>query len=121
MVIFPLSLNTKQKPTCTVQNTISSVLCALVFSLMTLTLCDHVIPTYNEICSSQQGGITLTKRVLDEFFMSCNVIDALKNFLKIFVSKGLIQINGKNVSVITKQLYAEVDSLDEICVLPDET
>ena len=56
---------------------------------MTVELCDRVIPTFNEIPSSQQGGITLTKLVLDEiFFMSCNVINALKNFLKIFESKG---------------------------------
>ncbi len=52
---------------------------------------------------------------MDEiFFMSCNVINALKNFLKIFESKGLTQIQGKNVSLITKQLHATVVSLDEV-------
>ncbi len=71
---------------------------------------------------SQQGRITLTKLVLDEiFFMSCDVINALKNFLKIFESKGLSHIQGKNVSVITKQLNAAVVSLDEVGALPDET
>ncbi len=85
------------------------------------TLC-CVVLTYNEISSSQQGGITLTKLVLDEiFFMSHNVINALKNFLKIFESKGLTRIQGKNVSVITKQLHAAVVSLDEVGALPDET
>ena len=99
----------------------SNWLYALVFNSMTVKLCDCVIPTYNEIPSSQQGRITLTKLVLDEiFFMSCNVINALKNFLKIFESKGLTRIQGKNVSVITKQLHATVVSLDEVGTLPDE-
>ncbi len=89
---------------------------------MTVKLSDCVIPTYNDIPSSQQGRITLTKLVLDEiFFMSRNIINALKNFLKIFESKGLTQIQGKNVSVITKQLHAAVVSLDEVGALPDET
>ncbi len=101
----------------------SNWLYALVFNLMTIKLCDSVIPTfYNEITSSQQGGITLTKLVLDEiFFMSCDVINALKNFLKIFESKGLTHIQGKNVSVITKQLHAAVVSLDEVGTLLRET
>ncbi len=90
----------------------SNWLYALVFNSMTVELRDCVIPTYNEIPSSQQGGITLTKLVLDEiFFMSCNVINALKNLLKIFESKGLTHIQGKNVSVITKKLHAPVVSL----------
>ncbi len=59
-------------------------LCFL-FSSMTVKHCDCVILFYNEICSSQQSGIIITKLVLDKvFFMSCNVINALKNFLKIF-------------------------------------
>ncbi len=63
-----------------------------------------------------------TKLVLDEiFFMSHNVINALKNFLKIFESKGLTCFQGKNVSVITKQLHAAVVSLDEVGALPIET
>ncbi len=79
---------------------------ALVFSMMTVELCDCDIPTYNEIFSSQQGGIALTKLVLEKiFFISCNVINALKNFSKIFKSKGLIFIQGKNISVITNQLH----------------
>ncbi len=78
--------------------------------------------TYNEIPSSQQGRITLTKLVLDEIiFMFCNAINTLKNFLKIFEGKGLTCIQGKNVSVITKQLHAAVVSLDELGTLPDET
>ncbi len=52
--------------------------------------------------------------------MSCDVINALKNFLKIFESKGLTWIIGNNVSVITKQLHATVVSLDEVGALPDE-
>ncbi len=93
-----------------------------VFNSMTIKLCDCVIPTNNEISSSQQGGITHTKLVLDEiFFISPNVIDALNNFLKIFESKGLTWIQGKNVSVITKQLHAAMISLDEVGALPDET
>ncbi len=100
----------------------SDWLYALVFNSMTVELRDRVIPTYNEIPSSQQGGITLTKLVLDEiFFMSRDVINALKNFLKIFESKGLTRIQGENVSVITKQLHAAVVSLDEVGALPDET
>ncbi len=72
---------------------------ALVFNSMTNELCDSVIPTYNEIRSSQQGGIALTKLVLDEIFcMSHNIINTLKNFLKIFERKGLTQIQSKNVS-----------------------
>ncbi len=68
---------------------------AFVFNLMTVELCDCVIPTYNEIPCGQQDGITLTKIVLDEIsFMSCNIINALKNFLKIFESKGLSWIQG---------------------------
>ncbi len=56
----------------------SNWLYALVFNLMTVELHDHVIPTYNEIPSSQQRGITLTKLVLDEIFsMSCDVINPL--------------------------------------------
>ncbi len=89
---------------------------------MTVKLSDCVIPTYNDIPSSQQGRITLTKLVLDEiFFMSRNIINALKNFLKIFESKGLTHIQGKNVSVITKQLHATVVSLDVVGFLPDKT
>ncbi len=62
---------------------------------MIVELCDCAIPTNNEILSSQQGGITLTKLVLDKiFFISCNVINALKNFLKIFEIKGLTHIQG---------------------------
>ncbi len=87
---------------------------------MTIKLCDHVIPTYNEICFSPQGGITLTKWVLDEiFFMFSNINNALKNFLKIFESKSSTHIEGKNVSVITKQLHAVVVSLDEVGTFPD--
>ncbi len=89
---------------------------------MTVEFYDCVIPTYNEIPSCQQGRITLTKLVWDEiFFMSHNVINALKNFLKIFESKGLTRIQGENVSVITKQLHAAVVSLNEVGMLPDET
>ncbi len=89
---------------------------------MTVKLCDCVIPTYNEIPSSQQGWITLNKLVLDEiFFMSYNVINALKNFLNIFERKGLTHIQDKNVSVITKKLHAPVVSLDKVGTLPDET
>ncbi len=100
----------------------SDWLYALVFNKMTFELCDCVIPTYNEIPSSQEGRITLTKLVLDEiFFMYCDVINALKNFLKIFESKGLTRIQGENDSVITKQLHAAVISLDEVGTLPDET
>ncbi len=74
---------------------------ALVFKSMTVKLCDCVISTYSGICCSLQGEITLTKLVLDEiFFMSCIVINALKNFLKIFQSKGVTYIQSKNVSVI---------------------
>ncbi len=88
---------------------------------MTVQLCDWVIPTYNEIPSSQQGGITLTKLVLDEiFFMSRNIINALKNFHGTFESNGLTCIQGKNASVITKQLHAVVVSLDEVGALPIE-
>ncbi len=47
--------------------------------------------------------------------------DDLKNLLTTFESKGLTQIQGKNVSVITKQLHATVVSLDEVGALPDET
>ncbi len=51
---------------------------------MTIELCDGIIHAHNEICSSQKGGITLTKLVQDEiFFMSHDVINTLKNFLKI--------------------------------------
>ncbi len=62
---------------------ISNWLYALAFKSMSVERCDHVIPIYNEICSSQQCGITLTKLVI-----SCNVIKALTNFLKIFDSKS---------------------------------
>ncbi len=73
---------------------------------MTVKLCDPVIPTYTKIHSRQQGGITLTKLVLDEiFFMCLNVINALKNSLKIFERKGLTWIQGKNV-IIAKHLHA---------------
>ncbi len=40
---------------------------------------------------------------------------------KIFESKGLTQIHGENVSVITKQLHATVVSLEKVGTLPDET
>ncbi len=64
------------------------------------------------------GGIV----VLDEiFFMSCNIINALKNFFNVFESKGLIHIQSKNVSVINKKLRATVVSLNEVGALPDET
>ncbi len=102
----------------------STWLYGLVFNWMTVKLYDHVIPTYNEIPSSpsQQGGITLTTLVLDEiFFISHDVINDLKNFLKIFESIGSTQIQGNNVSVITKQLHATVISLNEVVALPDET
>ena len=54
----------------------SDWLYALVFNSMTVELCDCVIPTYNEIPSSQQGGITLTKLVLDEI-SSCLVMSSM--------------------------------------------
>ncbi len=74
--------------------------------------CDHVIPTYNEIISCQQGGITLTKVVLYKiFFMSHKVVHALKNFFKIFENKSLTQIQGKEIVIITKQVYAAVVSM----------
>ncbi len=70
---------------------------ALVFSLMYVKRCDHIALTYNEIIFCQWGGITLTQSVLDEIIaMSCNIINELKNFLKIFESKGLTQIQIKN-------------------------
>ncbi len=53
--------------------------------------------------------------------MSRNVVNALKNFLKIFESKVLTWIQSKNVSIITKQLHAAVVSLHEVGALPDET
>ncbi len=53
--------------------------------------------------------------------MSCNSIEALKNSLKIFESKGLTIIQGKNPSTITKQLHAFVVCLDEVGTLPNET
>ncbi len=63
---------------------------ASVFNPMTNKLCDHVIPTYNAIWFCQWGRITLTNLVLGEtFFMHHNIINTLKNFLKIFESKGL--------------------------------
>ncbi len=66
---------------------------------MTFKLCDNVIPTYNEICSSQQGQITLTKLVLEEiFYISCNIINVLKNFLKIFESGGSTCIQGRHLA-----------------------
>ncbi len=89
---------------------------------MTVKICDHVIHTYNEISSCQQGRITLTKSVLDEiFFMLHDVINSFKNFLKIFESKGFTWIQGKNVSMITKQLNAAVVSLDKAGALPNKT
>ncbi len=61
---------------------------------MTVKLCENVIPIYNEICSSHQGEMTLTKLgemtltklVLDDN-TSCNIINTIKNFLKIFRAK----------------------------------
>ncbi len=53
--------------------------------------------------------------------MSCDIINALKNFLKIFERKGLTWIQGKNGSVITKQFHSPVVSLDEVGAMPDET
>ncbi len=77
--------------------------------------------TYNEICSCQQGRITLTKLVLDEIFlMSCNVINAHKNYLKISESKSLTYIHGKNFSVVTKELGAALVSLNKVGTLSDE-
>ncbi len=52
--------------------------------------------------------------------MSSNIINALKNFLKIFESKGLTLIQGENASVITKQLHAAVVKFDEVGAFPDE-
>ncbi len=46
----------------------SNWLYALVFSLMTVELCDFDNPTYSEIFSSQQGRIALTKLALDKIF-----------------------------------------------------
>ncbi len=94
----------------------------LVFDSIYVKLCGFVITTYNEICSSQQGRITLIKLVLEKIiFMSCDVINALKNFLKIFESKGLNQIQSMKISVITKQLNVAVVSLNEFGTLLDET
>ncbi len=94
---------------------------ALLFNLRTVKLCDCDIPNYNVICSSQQGRIALTTLVLDDiFFMSCNVTNTLKKFLKIFESTGLTQIQVKNFSKITKQLHVAVVCLDEVCALSDE-
>ncbi len=64
----------------------------------------------------------MTKLDFDEiFFIFYDIINALKNFLKIFESKGLTQIQAKNISVTTKQLHAAMVSLDEVGALPDET
>ncbi len=74
----------------------SNRLYALVFDSMTVKLCDSVLPTYNEICLSQRDGITRTKLVLDEiFFVSCNIINTLKNFLKIFRGRVSPRSNAK--------------------------
>ncbi len=54
------------------------------------------------------------------FFMSCNIINALKNFLNIFESKDSTHIQFKNESVITMQLHAAVVTLAEVGALPDE-
>ncbi len=70
--------------------------------------------------SCQQDMITLTKLVMDKIFHGL-LINTLKNFLKIFESKGLTWIQGKNVSVITKQMHAAVVSLDEVNALSVES
>ncbi len=94
----------------------------MVFNLMTIEPCDHIIPIYNEICSYQQARITLIKLILDEIlFVSKDIINVLYNFLNIFESRGLIHILCDSVSVITKQLHADVVSLNEIGTFPDET
>ncbi len=53
--------------------------------------------------------------------MSNNVINSLKNFLKILADKRLTLIHDEKVSVITKCLHAAVVGLDEIGSFPDET
>ncbi len=66
--------------------------------------------------------IPFTKIVLNEIiFMYCDLINTLKNFLKIFECISLTCIQGMSVSVITNHLHAPVVSLDEIGALPDET
>ncbi len=74
---------------------------ALVLNLMTVNLHEHVIHTYNEICSSQHGGITLVKLVLDEIFciISCDGINTHKNFLNIFESNGSSCIQQARMSL----------------------
>ncbi len=84
-------------------------------------ICEHVVPTYNEISSCHQGIITLIKLVLNEImFMSCSIITSLKDFLKIFDSKGLPQIQGDIISGITKQFLVAIVCLDEFWALPDK-
>ncbi len=68
----------------------SSCLYCLVFNLMTSKLCDCVIPTYNEFSSWQQGGFSYQMDPGWNFLTSCDTIKTLKNFLNIFVSKGVI-------------------------------
>ncbi len=66
-----------------------------------------------KIISCLKDGITLTKLVLDKN-ISCCIINVLKNFLKIFENNGLREIQGKNISTITKQPLAAVVSLNAV-------
>ncbi len=54
-------------------------------------------------------------------FMSCDIINTLKYFLEIFESKNLTCVQGKNISVMPKQLNTSLFRLDEGGVLHDET
>ncbi len=66
----------------------SNWLYALVFNLKTIKLCNRVSATFNEICSSHKGRITLTKIVLDEIFCVLQFHQCTQNFCKDFWEQG---------------------------------
>ncbi len=84
-------------------NQLYALLCNVNFVIMLFP------PTMRSVLVSMMGLL-----VLDEIFLYLAMSSMLQEFPQVFESKSSTHIQGKNISVITKQLYADVVSLDEV-------
>lgn len=106
---------------CTIQNMISMVAIDYKFQVLNL-MTDQMYYYATPTCNCQLVQINLTILFLNKIsFISLDAISMLRNFLEIFDKNGLIYIQRKDFSLITKELHAMLISLDENGTLLDET
>ena len=68
---------------------------------------EQVDSKYKDLPAHEKGAVTclfLQSKIM--FFMSCNLINALKKYLKLFEDKSLCIIHGKNVTAAKKEVVA---------------